>query len=111
MHMINATSFARSPEIRAHENIRSANEKGTRFRPAELTRSSFFPLRPELQALASESEIVIACMAKGVGGLMSPWMEVAPALLVPARNRSPRCPGLETIAEDQEAEDLDDDDE
>ncbi|KAI3412822.1 V-type proton ATPase subunit G [Psidium guajava] len=46
-------------------------------------------------------------MPKGTGGL-SPWMEVAPALLVPRRNRSFRYPGLETIAEDREAEDLDD---
>ncbi|KAL3717296.1 hypothetical protein ACJRO7_008815 [Eucalyptus globulus] len=43
-------------------------------------------------------------MSKGIGG-PSPWMEVAPALLVPARTRSSKYPGLETIAEDQEAED------
>lgn len=48
-------------------------------------------------------------MAKGIGGgLMSPWVEVAPALLVPARSRSLGRPGLETIAEDPEAERLDD---
>lgn len=46
-------------------------------------------------------------MAKGIGGL-SPWMEVAPALLVPASDRSCRHPPLETIAEDLEVEDLDD---
>ncbi|KAL3717294.1 hypothetical protein ACJRO7_008813 [Eucalyptus globulus] len=48
-------------------------------------------------------------MAKGIGGSMSPWMEAAPALLVPALHRSVRRTALETIAEDQEAEDLGDD--
>ncbi|KAL3717295.1 hypothetical protein ACJRO7_008814 [Eucalyptus globulus] len=48
-------------------------------------------------------------MAKGIEGSMSPWMEVAPALLVPALDRSFRRTTLEMIAEDQEAEDLDDD--
>lgn len=48
-------------------------------------------------------------MAKGIEGSMSPWMEVVPALLVPALDRSFRRTTLEMIAEDQEAEDLDDD--
>ncbi|KAF8006148.1 hypothetical protein BT93_K0453 [Corymbia citriodora subsp. variegata] len=63
------------------------------------------------QSLSSSSRVGVRhrgrSMSKGIGGL-SPWMEVAPALLVPARTRSSRYPGLETIAEDQEAEDVDD---
>ncbi|KAL3717293.1 hypothetical protein ACJRO7_008812 [Eucalyptus globulus] len=47
-------------------------------------------------------------MVKGIGVSTSPWMEAAPALLVPARDRNLRHTELETIAEDQEDEDLDD---